>query len=379
MLPGDLNQKPFKKEKEMKVLISNNPEKLTDALSEHPYTTTIEAEYGSAVVEGSLLTLAHHGERSHNPPPCVGGNIEDIVLSIPGIDPDSGYADMAAPREIIPRKEVVVGISHFDLDTLGGIRRVSNTHDFSGDIFEDLFWHIAGEVDTQGVHKLNRIKKDLQNRVLTENPTLSKEDFDMEWKNSVKYLHAWWAWSAENRLFPPRDGSVEDVTDFILKANKAIDEIFDDDPTLLEKGREWKAAQDHLNEESYINEKNGVILRRSSQFTNHLYITPFAHPAKAVIAFNEKTEAITLSFADPINGFSAAEIMKEHFGNGAGGHAGIAGTPRDRDYSFADAENFFKELAWRSPFHPCSFCEATRECAEGYANCSGAPNGEGWR
>jgi hypothetical protein len=358
----------------MKALISNNPEKLTDALSAHPYTATVEAEYGSTVVEGSLLTLAHHGERSHNPPPCVGQNIDDIVLSIPGIDPDSGYADMAKPRKPIPREDVVLGISHFDLDTLGGIRRVYGIHDYSGNILENLFWHIAGEIDTRGAHKLTEIKEDLRKEVST-----NREDYDIVWENSLEYLHAWWAWSAENRLFPPRDGSVEDVTDFIVRANKVLDEIFDDDVALIEKGREWKAAQDRLNEESYIVEKNGIILRRSPQFVNHLYSTPYDHSAKAVIAFNEKTKAITLSFANPINGFSAAEIMKEHFGDGAGGHAGIAGTPRDKKFSFADAESLFKELSWRSPFHPCSFCESSMSCAEGYANCSGAPNGGGWQ
>jgi hypothetical protein len=369
----------------MKALISNNPEKLTNELSNYPYTATVEAEYGSTLVEGSLLTLAHHGERSNNPPPCVGGNIDDIIFSIPGIDPDSGYADMAKPRILIPRKEIVVGISHFDLDTLGGIRRVYGIHNYSGDIFEDLFWHIAGEVDTRGVHKLHQIKEYLW--TMTEE-LCHKAEFEEVWEDCMDKLHAWWAWSAENRLFPPRDGSVENVTDFIKNANKVLDKILScrfglsaegDGLELLKKGREWKAAQDRLNEESYIGIKNGVILRRSSQFANHLYITPFAHPAKAVIAFNEKTEAITLSFADPIEGFSAAEIMKEFFGDGAGGHAGIAGTPRDRDYSFADAENFFKELAWRSPFHPCYRCTDTQMCAEGMMNCSGAPNGEGWR
>lgn len=79
---------------------------------------TVEAEYGDECLEGTMVTLAHHGPRSNNPAPC---NTPDVP-------------------ELPPFATVVV--SHIDLDTLGGI------YALQGRKPEDYrFWEAAEMID----------------------------------------------------------------------------------------------------------------------------------------------------------------------------------------------------------------------------------------
>ena len=90
---------------------------------------TVEAEYGAVTVPGSRVTLAHHGENAMNPCPCLG---ESLGLGLGRWD--------------------IIQVSHFDLDTLGGVARCLDWK--KGDWEdEDLFWKIAAKIDTQGDRK----------------------------------------------------------------------------------------------------------------------------------------------------------------------------------------------------------------------------------
>ena len=42
---------------------------------------TVEAEYGNNVVEGTKVTLAHHGPRSNNPAPCNTPDVPELPAS----------------------------------------------------------------------------------------------------------------------------------------------------------------------------------------------------------------------------------------------------------------------------------------------------------
>jgi len=297
----------------MKVYISNNPQ----TLAEINLTHTVEAEYGSIVVEGLYLTLAHHtNEYKHNEPPCVGDNFNPCYLNTTtGIECDN---EIRASRCIDPHQACLkdnwlIGISHFDLDTLGGILRILGLKS----TYNNSFWELAGAIDVKGIHKMEDI--------------LSLPEIGMI-KNQ---LDAFWAWSESNRLFAPRDGSVLDCTDFITNAIDVLNNrIFSYDTELLQQGREWAAAKEQLDTESFVGEHEGVILRKSEQFVNHLYRT-----AKAVVSYNTKTKAITLSLADPIEGVNCSELAKELWGELAGGHAGIAGSPRGQEMTETDAVN----------------------------------------
>lgn len=307
------------------IFISSNPESLANHLSSFNHTATVEAEYGSVVVEGTEVTLAHHGERADQPCPCLGDNMSIEVDAI--------------------------GVSHFDLDTLGGILRVLNLKEED----HDLFWQVASLVDVKGVHKLEEIKTQLWREATAESRDLSDLNsdgyfFDCEWDDVLDSLHGFWAWSEANRLFPPRDGSVQDVTDFFNEAIRVINiliegnELDKEYKTLSQAGRDWAAAKAQLEADSFQSIEGGVILRQSTQFVNHLY----SHDGVvglAVVGYNPEKGSVTISLANPIDGINCCTIAQTLWGPEAGGHAGIAGSPRGEFLDIEAAKAAVKELA----------------------------------
>jgi hypothetical protein len=261
-----------------------------------PILVTVEAEYGSIVFEGTMYTAAHHqphGPYAGNhvvdggrPAPCNDGNI-----------PELDSTDVSG----------CILVSHIDLDTLGGVMRAEGRRgmfkDFAG------FWALAGFVDVHGVHKLGR-------------SGASEQD--------LRRLNAWWAFSKGlPRL--PRD-AVSDVTEVIHAAGNALASILTGDEELLAAGDTFRAKERDLNERTFVSiDAAGVILRtadRVNDFCNHLYTTPEGHAAKAVVAYNTATGAITVSLAEPVEGVSCRELVQALWGPEAGGHDGIAGSPR---------------------------------------------------
>lgn len=197
----------------IKVFISNNPSKLSEKLSAFTSTATVEAD-----VPGSVLTLAHHGPRSGRMCPCLSGNMPELGIQ-------------------------AIGLSHIDLDTLGGVmailgRKPEDSCECGYGITgsrKPAFWRAAAAlVDTNGVHKL-------------------PEDTPQEVNDM---LNAFWAWSEKNRLFPPRDGGVEDVTKFVMDAIRVLrsiiwydapgllmEETRETGTLLIEEGRKWAAQK----------------------------------------------------------------------------------------------------------------------------------------
>jgi len=277
-----------------KIIISSNPENLTAANPD----ITIEAEFGGLVVEGRLLTLAHHGERSHNPPPST------------------------RPNGLVEGAETV-GVSHIDLDTLGGILSVAGTKPVAPG-----FWTLAGFVDLNGAHKLGESKA---------------SDADL------RRLHAYWAGAEALPVYAPRDGSVDDVTEGVSKLAALVALVLADDEATLVAGDAHKAAKEALNSASFVRLEGGIILRQSGSFVNHLYVTPSGEVARAVVTRNPSEDvpngAITASLADPVEGVNVGTLLGEVFGPEAGGHAGIGGSPRGIALTFADAERFTARLA----------------------------------
>ena len=148
----------------MKIYIANN----AAALETLSLDATVEAEYGLTCVTGDMLTLAHHGPRSNRPCPCSMDNFPSM-----GIE--------------------TVGISHVDLDTIGGLMAIMGIKPSKYDWVRD-FWRVAAEVDTQGVHKL---------------PTM---DLGICPDMVMDSLNAFYAFSEkEGRVSAPRDGSVVEI------------------------------------------------------------------------------------------------------------------------------------------------------------------------
>ena len=264
----------------MKILLSSSAKSLRTALNTYASTATVEAEYGDEVVEGTAATLAHHGSRAENPCPC---------LCTPA---EAGKID-------------VFGISHVDLDTIGGILGLLGKR--PGPM---SFWTLAASVDLHGPHKLNE-------------SGASPED--------LARLYAWWSWSETHRCNAPRDGSVADVTDCVADATETLVSILDDDPEMLARGAEWHAKKEELNKNSFFECRSDVIVRIHKEFVNGLYTDPNGCPARAVVGYNPEKGSVTISLADPTPGVSCAEIARVLWGPLAGGHPGIAGSPRGEE------------------------------------------------
>lgn len=279
----------------MRVFISSNPKALKEKLTEFDRTATVEAEYGDTLVKGSVITLAHHGDRAGNPCPCIVANFVDAKVG-------------------------AIGISHFDLDTLGGIMAIQGIKpDVSQKPECDLFWKLAAFVDMEGPHLAEEKVKELGSERLAN--------------NLLEWLHAWYAHSEENRIYAPRDGSVADVTDLIEKAQKAIVAVFQDKEVLLNKGYAWNERQKKINEDSFVEIRGRVIARISTNFVNAMYRTNDGFIGDAVVAFNPKTKAVTVSFAKSIENKSCKDIVQDLWGTEAGGRDTIAGSPRGRQMS----------------------------------------------
>lgn len=281
---------------------------------------TVEAEYGSYVAEGRLYTAAHHQPvgspwagrhlvEGGRPSPC---NTEDIPLL--------GEDNIAL-------------VSHIDLDTIGGCLRA--IHSFA-DIFpvRDLdaaalangpvslavstalsqrdriqFWNLAEFADVRGLHRLSEAGAT---------------------PRTLRKLYAFLAWSEANVPRFPQD-RLSDVTAIIWSAGEALRGILNDDAELLAAGDAWHEAMATLNKASFLRRDGDVIVRVSDAFCNHLYIDPAGSRARAVVRYNPTSGSVSISIADPEPGVSCCVIAQTLWGLEAGGHEGIAGSPRGRN------------------------------------------------
>ena len=256
---------------------------------------TVEAEYGDITVPGRRYTAAHHGSNAANPCPCVDTNI-------PAVD----------------HGETIL-VSHVDLDTLGGVARAMGYCLGT----RRSFWELAAYVDINGPHKLAQAEA-------------SEKD--------LAALHAYWAWSQANRGPRRESDQIHDVTGEVLAHLDALKKILDGDAELIAAGEEFKLAGEALNEESFVEVSDKVIVRVGPAFTNHLYTTPSGEVCEAVLSFNTKSGSITLSFAEKDDTRNACKIMQQVFGPEAGGHKGIAGSPRGVRQGVGPLEDVFRNV-----------------------------------
>lgn len=296
----------------MRYLLASTARALSLALAGETRSATVEAEFGDDVVEGALATLAHHGPRKANPVPCSREN-----------------GDVGAD---------VIGLSHVDLDALGGVLALQGRKPEGA-----AFWALAAFVDVNGVHKL----------------ALSGAS-----EATQRQLAAWASWNEANRLYAPRSPMSEGkpvpataetvgaylapeakVTGWIDAAEARIRAILAGDLSVLAEGDAFLAGQEALSKASFRSCDGAVIVRASEAFVSHLYVCPDGQIAKAIVAFNPESEAVTVSLADPIPGVSCRAIVQGLWGPDAGGHDGIAGSPRGRKMTLADAEVAAKAVA----------------------------------
>lgn len=323
----------------MRVLLAPSADLARHVLETENVALTVEAEYGSFVAEGRVFTAAHHQP--------YGAKYAGRHL-----DPD-GRPSPCNDRKIPPvGVDEVVLVSHLDLDTFGGVlRAMPEFRDLFGPVivgidvdpaeFQEMtaqrwgrlyFWDFAEFVDVNGPHKL----------AASSIP-----------EKTLRQLHAFWAWSKSPEGGPrlPRD-QVSDVTDLVTAAGVALRAILADDEKMLVAGDQHRADEEALNERTFVGRSGDVIVRvaGSREFCNHLYADPSGVPAKAVVSMSRSSGAVTVSLASSVPGVSCRDIVQKLWGPEAGGHEGIAGSPREQYMGFdglADAVKAMREALER--------------------------------
>ena len=310
-----------------KIYIANNAQSLQAIRPTH----SIEAEFGNDVVEGRHVTLAHHGARAGNPCPCLEENH-------------------------FPTKGDTIAISHVDLDTVGGLMAVMGCKPTNA----PYFWRLAAAVDIRGLHKLPEIKQEILDDCvsttygMTLNSSLTRHNEiscrrDLE--AAEEMLNAYYAFSEAHRIFAPRKVDEDpqslkpvDVTDKVMEHVEAVTRILAGDEDMIEDGRSWARMKRELEAFSFVNRKGGVVLRDSSEFTNHLY----GEGGRCVVALTRRqpkgNDAVTISLSDPIPGVNCGDVVKGLWGPGAGGKDVIGGSPYDRNMTMQDAEEAFAKM-----------------------------------
>lgn len=269
-------------------------------------TITVEAEYGGHVIEGSIGTFAEHqasGPYAQNIAPAPCNN----------------------PRIPVINHSDVILVSHYDLDTAGGCLRAFSQ--FQSLFTEDTqeFWRLAAFIDSNGAHKLHAAACKPETK---------------------EALRAFWAWSKNTIPRLPWDRII-DITAEVVATGDALRAILQhSDPLMIQAGRELQRAEDDLNKSSLVQvaSDGSVILRESSAFVNHLYNYDDNKIANAVVAYNHKSGAITISLESAIEGVSCRDIVQRLWGSEAGGKDVIAGSPRGKAMGGQDVHNAFQAV-----------------------------------
>ena len=213
----------------------------------------------------------------------------------------------------------VVAVSHIDLDSVGGcLRTIAEFAPLFAQGFKG-FWNLAEFVDVTGPHRM-------------------APHFVY-----APYLRAVWAWFQTNRPRFSRT-EIEDCSEFIRAAGQMLQRVLiERDSDLLAAGQAMADAEAALNDSSFLRAVWAaphclVVVREAGGFTNHLYRLLDGRVAAAVVARNTKMGSVTVSLADPIEGVVCRDIVQALWGMEAGGHAGIAGSPRGQEMSTADLD-----------------------------------------
>jgi len=291
----------------MIVILAPTAQLAADTLTlDTPPTLTVEAEYGAWVAQGSRYTAAHHQP--------IGSEFSGRHIG--GARP----APCNDPNIPLLEENDVALISHIDADTIGGLMRAHPDYVSYFSEKHQGFWDYIEFIDTNGWHKADAQSPD--------HPKLS----------------SFACWSQKNRPVISRTVN-NDMTEYCLKAMHFLSEVLEGQH--LELGVEYLKNEEILNQKSWVRTTPfGLVIRRSTTFVNHLYRDPSDELGVAVINLNEKDGVITLSLADPISGFSCRSFVQELWGDKAGGHDGIAGSPRGQlmsEQDFLSAINRFSQ------------------------------------
>lgn len=260
---------------------------------------TVEAEYGDTCVEGRIVTLAHHGTRSMNPAPCN--------------------------WDVTPLNSGVILVSHIDLDTVGGCLALMGLKPEDPE-----FWAGAEYVDVNGPHHIHKLSMEVQSK-----------------------LNAVYAWRAEMRQSQNQNQQqgriveVTDVTTTIYEWDEILKLVTGSNPDegWINKGKQWAANITAQVESKLVDESETVrTFVTDGVFCSSSYYSPnLKTVCKATVVLNTRFNSITVGVADP-DELSAKDFVQSIWGSNAGGHRGIAGSPRGQQMTKEDLMYVCKKL-----------------------------------
>lgn len=283
---------PVPIEDRLEVLLAPSVEHARSLVSKGDVIATVEAEYGDVCIEGNQITLAHHGSRSSNPAPC-NADVEPLTCG-----------------------KIVV--SHLDLDTVGGVLALLGRKP------EDKeFWKGAEFIDVKGPHHIHELEQKVQDQ-----------------------LNAVYAWSEKQEH--GRTTEIVDVTDKVTDWLEVLEPVTDINHPQhnywIEEGKQWAQNVSKEVESKLVFESDNVrAFITDGVFCSAAYYSPKKQNiAKATVALNTKFKSITIAFEDGGKEFSARQIVQKLWGPEAGGHNGIAGSPRNWDITDEELKKNFE-------------------------------------
>lgn len=277
----------------MKVVLAPGADLAQQFMDNTMPDATVEAEYGGIVKEGSLVTFAHHsGEWQKCPPPCLQPN-----------------------RKASAQPIKLAMISHIDLDTVIGLMALEGCKP-KNTYFSRAFYKAAGYIDLNGYHNLCKVSKRSQELLNAANAYL-KEVADTRFKE------------------------ITDVTDIYHKVRDFLINLLSDHEfrnQAIDKGEQWAQAMSAQTDVCLVKETANIrVFETKGVFCNAAYYNRTQNKLyDACIALNTSQNSITVSFANvaELAPISAREIVQSIWGEKAGGHNGIAGTPRGDDMKY---------------------------------------------
>lgn len=256
---------------------------------------TIEAEYGNVVIEGVKATYAHH----------VAG-----WETAPSLQPNNS----AITAGDLMDNDNYILVSHIDLDVICGVLSILNAYDVKDSVKEAINY-----VDTHGQHKIGFIK-DSEGRAFVE---------------------AYIGIVSKHRA----PFGVEDVTDYCKMVGNLLMGNKEKHTDFVKLGKEVLENKEVEANKAMLLENNGVVLYDAPENVFGLSSAYICREEEFeyTVVYSNKFKTITIAAADGKDqGINLVEFMQGYFGPEAGGHYGIAGSPRGVEYTLADAMNVFE-------------------------------------
>ena len=178
------------------------------------------------------------------------------------------------------------------------------------------FWSVAEYIDLNGLHNL----------------------FQVEEEARKKYT-AYQAYQANHKN--SRVTEVTEVTDIVLEHLEIIDRVIDGDKTLIQEGIEWDEETKKKIEECLVFENDNVRVFNSPHgvFCSAAYYSQKQDKViPCTVTRDGKLKCIIIAMSDGGKKISAKELVQELWGNEAGGHLGIAGSPRGQEMTEKDLQ-----------------------------------------